>query len=44
MIDFVAARKLEPLVHEIYPLERIRDAVGLMEKFAQAGKIVVRVA
>ncbi len=44
MIDFVAARKLEPLVHEVYPLERIRDAVGLMEKFAQAGKIVVSVA
>ena len=42
MIDFVAKHELAPLVHEVFPMAKIRDAIALMEKFAQAGKIVVR--
>ncbi len=44
MIDFVAAHRLVPQVHEVYPMAKIREAVGLMERFGQAGKIVVRIA
>ncbi|MGE0312155.1 MAG: zinc-binding dehydrogenase [Lautropia sp.] len=44
MIDFVAQHRLAPLVHEVYPMARIRDAAGLMANFGQAGKIVVRVS
>ena len=42
MIDFVASRRLVPLVHQVYPLDDIRTALGLMEKFAQTGKIVLK--
>lgn len=44
MIDFVAAKRLAPLVHQVYPLAEIRTAVGLMERFGQTGKIVLKVS
>ncbi len=43
MIEFVSARRLVPLVHQVYPMAEIRTAVGLMEKFAQTGKIVLKI-
>lgn len=42
MIDFVATKRLAPLVHQVYPLAEIRTAVGLMEHFGQTGKIVLK--
>ncbi len=42
MIAFVTARRLVPLVHQVYPLAEIGTALGLMEKFAQTGKIVLK--
>lgn len=44
MINFVSARRLVPLVHQVYPLAEIQTAVGLMETFAQTGKIVLKIA
>ena len=44
MIDFVTTKRLKPLVHQVYPLEEIKTAVGLMEKFSQTGKIVLKIA
>ena len=43
MIDFVATKNLKPLVHQVYPLAEIKTAVGLMEKFSQTGKIVLKI-
>ena len=42
MMDFVSTNALQPLVHDVFPMSEIRAAVGLMEHFAQAGKIVIR--
>ena len=44
MINFVTTKRLVPLVHQVYPLSEVRTALGLMETFAQTGKIVLKIA
>ena len=44
MVNFVGRHKLRPVVSEVFPLNRAGDAFALMERSAQFGKIVVRVA
>jgi zinc-binding alcohol dehydrogenase/oxidoreductase len=43
MMDFVSANKIEPLVHEVFPMSEAVAAHKLMESFSQMGKIVLRI-
>ena len=42
MLEFVAEKKIEPVVDRVLPLGKAREAYELMESFAQTGKIVLR--
>ncbi len=42
MINFVNDKKIEPLIHEVLPMEEAVAAHKLLENFSQAGKIVLR--
>jgi zinc-binding alcohol dehydrogenase/oxidoreductase len=42
LLTFVAHHHVRPVVSEAFPLERAADAVALMERGGQFGKIVVR--
>ena len=44
MVAFVDRHKVRPIVSDIFPLARASEAFALMERSAQFGKIVVRVA
>jgi NADPH:quinone reductase-like Zn-dependent oxidoreductase len=44
MISFVGERRLQPIVSDVFPLDGVADAFGLMERSEQFGKIVVKVA
>ena len=44
MMDFVSANKVEPVVHDVYPLTEAVAAHKLMESFGQMGKIVLRIS
>jgi NADPH:quinone reductase-like Zn-dependent oxidoreductase len=44
MIRAVTVGKLKPIVDEVFPLERARDAMGKMEAGGQFGKIVLSIA
>jgi NADPH2:quinone reductase len=40
----VADGRLRPHVHGTYPLERIAEAIGVLERREATGKVVVRVS
>lgn len=40
----VAEGRLKPLVHSSYPLDRIAEAIGVLERREAAGKVVLRVS
>jgi len=42
--QFVTQHRIEPVVSEVFSLERAGEALALMERGGQFGKIVVRVA
>ena len=42
MLDFVRTKKIEPIVHEVFPMDEAIAAHKLMEDFSQMGKIVLR--
>ncbi|MBI2969478.1 MAG: zinc-binding dehydrogenase [Gammaproteobacteria bacterium] len=42
MIDFVAGKKIKPVIHAVMPMEEAVAAHKLMESFSQTGKIVLR--
>lgn len=44
LVQFVAQRKLKPVVSEIIPFDRAADAFALMERSGQFGKIVLRIS
>lgn len=44
MVSFVGRHHLRPVVSEVFPLSRGADAFALMERSAQFGKIVVKIA
>jgi zinc-binding alcohol dehydrogenase/oxidoreductase len=44
MLDFVESRKLRPVIDQIYPLEKIADAMKRMEESDQFGKIVLQIS
>ncbi len=44
MVGFVAHHQLRPVISDTFPFDRAADAFGLMERGAQFGKIVVKVA
>jgi len=41
VLDWVAAGRLVPHIHASYPLERIADAIGLLDRREATGKVVV---
>ena len=43
MIEFVAARKIRPVVNALLPFEHVEEAFALMERGAQFGKIVLKI-
>jgi zinc-binding alcohol dehydrogenase/oxidoreductase len=43
MMKFVNDNKIEPLIHEIFPMKEAVAAHKLMEGFSQMGKIVLRI-
>jgi alcohol dehydrogenase len=43
LIDLVDKRELTPIIHGVYPLERVREAVAELEERRAFGKVVVRV-
>ncbi len=44
MLDFVENRKIKPVVDQIFPLEKIEDAVKRMEQGDQFGKIILQIS
>ncbi|HVA37476.1 MAG TPA: zinc-binding dehydrogenase [Candidatus Dormibacteraeota bacterium] len=44
MLRLVEREKIVPAVDHVFPLEQIGDALGLMERSEQFGKIVLRIA
>lgn len=41
VLDWVAAGKLEPRIHGLYPLAEIREAIGVLDRREAAGKVVL---
>lgn len=41
VLDWVAAGKLTPRIHATYPLDRIRDAIGVLDRREATGKVIV---
>lgn len=41
MAEYVTAKAIHPVVHEVFPLDRAAEAFALMERGGQFGKIVV---
>lgn len=44
MVDFVESRKLRPVIDQVFPLEKIDDAIKRMEQGNQFGKIVLQIS
>ncbi len=42
MMEFVAEKKIKPVVDRVLPLEKAREAFELMTSFSQTGKIVLK--
>jgi NADPH:quinone reductase len=43
VLEWVAAGKLSPHIHATFPLARIGDAIGLLDRRAATGKVVVEI-
>lgn len=43
LLDWVAAGQLSPRIHATYPLERIVEALGVLERREATGKVVVTI-
>lgn len=43
LLDWVAAGRLSPRIHATYPLERIVEALGVLERREATGKVVVTI-
>jgi len=43
MLDFVESRKLKPIVDQVFPLDRLADAVDRLKSGQQFGKVVIRI-
>ncbi len=41
VLDWVAAGKLAPRIHATYPLERISEAIGILDRREAVGKVVL---
>ena len=44
MLDFVESRRLRPVIDQVFPLEKIEDAIKRMEQGDQFGKIVLQIS
>ncbi len=42
MMDFVSEKQIEPVIHEVFPMDEAVAAHRLLENFSQMGKIVLR--
>lgn len=43
VLDWVAAGKLKPQLHGVYPLEDIRSAIGILDRREATGKVVLKI-
>ena len=43
VLSWVAAGKLVPRIHAVYPIEQIAEAIGVLDRREAVGKVVVRV-
>jgi NADPH2:quinone reductase len=43
LLDWVAAERLSPRIHATYPLERIVEALGVLERREATGKVVLTI-
>jgi NADPH:quinone reductase-like Zn-dependent oxidoreductase len=43
MLDFIESRTMKPVIDQIFPLERINDALLHMEDGSQFGKIILQI-
>ncbi len=43
VLDWIADGKLHPRVHATYPLDEIREAIGVLERREAIGKVVLKV-
>jgi NADPH2:quinone reductase len=41
VLGWVAAGKLHPRIHATYPLEQIREAIGVLDRREAVGKVVL---
>jgi NADPH2:quinone reductase len=41
LLDWVAKGKLRPRVHATYPLEQVREAIGVLDRREAVGKVVL---
>lgn len=44
LLNWAAEGKIKPLIHAVYPLEKIEDALGVLEGRAAIGKVLLRVS
>ena len=44
VLPLLADRTIVPLIHEVFPLERVKEAHETMERSAHFGKIVLSIA
>ena len=44
VLSWIAAGRIKPHVHSVYPLERIGEALGVIERREAVGKVVIRLA
>ncbi len=44
MIAFVAEHKVKPVISDVFPFDRIKEAFDLMERGGQFGKIVLQIS
>jgi NADPH2:quinone reductase len=43
LLDWVAAGRLAPRIHATYPLDRIVEALGVLERREATGKVVLTI-
>ncbi len=44
MLDFLSAKKLEPVVDRVLPMDQASEAFRLLDTFSQTGKVVLKIA
>lgn len=43
MLDFIEGRKIKPVIDQVFPLDKINEAINRMEQQGQFGKIILSI-